>query len=265
MSSELFPEAPRVIYRRNPLIEVICQVRFPPILRIDAEPPAAFQERVRRKYPLFRERSPDKLVELPPWTPRDLVEPLLRSIGPSLPKTYDFVSADETWRISLTREFLALTTNKYRRWEEFRERLSDSLAVLQEMYEPAFFTRVGLRYQDLIKRSALGLQDKSWGALLRPRIAGLLAEGEPEGAVREALSQVLLEFPGGAGKLRLRHGLARDGEECYLIDSDFFQDVKTEIDDALGKLDWFNQQARRFFRWCITDELHRALGPESVD
>jgi len=47
------PESPRVIYASNPLVDVICQVRFPRILRIDSELPVAFQEAIRDQFPLF--------------------------------------------------------------------------------------------------------------------------------------------------------------------------------------------------------------------
>ena len=52
-----FPEVERVIYARNPLDQVVCQLRFPPILKIDAEIPAGFQDRVREDYPNFSETS----------------------------------------------------------------------------------------------------------------------------------------------------------------------------------------------------------------
>ena len=43
----MFSYEDRCIYRRSPLIEVICQLRFPAILRIDAQAPAQFQEAIR--------------------------------------------------------------------------------------------------------------------------------------------------------------------------------------------------------------------------
>jgi uncharacterized protein (TIGR04255 family) len=46
-----FPASQRVKHIRNPLMEVICQVRFPKILRIDAEVPVNFQEEIRSEYP----------------------------------------------------------------------------------------------------------------------------------------------------------------------------------------------------------------------
>ncbi|MBL8785507.1 MAG: TIGR04255 family protein, partial [Deltaproteobacteria bacterium] len=49
------PESPRVIYASNPLADVICQVRFPRILRIDNELPADFQDAIRGQFPHFAE------------------------------------------------------------------------------------------------------------------------------------------------------------------------------------------------------------------
>ena len=62
-----FSESERVIYTKNPLESVICQLRFPVILRIGAKPPVEFQEALRKDYPLFREIPPlDIGTGLPP-------------------------------------------------------------------------------------------------------------------------------------------------------------------------------------------------------
>ena len=58
----MFSYEDRCIYRRSPLIEVICQLRFPAILRIDAQAPAQFQEAIRGDYPQFSQR----MENLPP-------------------------------------------------------------------------------------------------------------------------------------------------------------------------------------------------------
>ena len=44
----------RCIYRSNPLIEVICQLRFPTILSISAREPADFQEGIRQHFPQYK-------------------------------------------------------------------------------------------------------------------------------------------------------------------------------------------------------------------
>ena len=68
-----FPETDRVIYAHNPLEQVICQFRFPPILRIDSELPAQFQDRIRHEFPSLIEKSGLKL-ELQAFSPDDGVD-----------------------------------------------------------------------------------------------------------------------------------------------------------------------------------------------
>jgi hypothetical protein len=69
------------------------------------------------------------------------------------------------------------------------------------------------------------------------------------------------------GRVRVRHGLAPDqeGKEiCYVVDSDFFLDERTDTDHATEILDFFNRQSGCLFRWCISERLHAALGPRPV-
>ncbi|MBI3684705.1 MAG: TIGR04255 family protein [Acidobacteria bacterium] len=266
LTSEPLPDSPRVIYAKNPLVEVICQVRFPPILKIAAEPPAAFQERIRSEYPLLTEKQPDA-IELPQGVP-PVVAQVIRS---SLPKGklagYEFVSADEHWKVTLTRDFLALSTSAYRRWEDFRAHLDGPMKALIEVYAPAFLTRIGLRYQDLIRRSALNAPGTNWRDLVKPHFAGVLAAPEVAGAVDEAFGQILIRFPHFKSKARVNYGVVKTAdtsEECFLIDNDFYTEERTNISDVDNIFGYFNRQSGRLFRWCIQDRLHEAMEPASV-
>ncbi|MFR1260789.1 MAG: TIGR04255 family protein [Oscillospiraceae bacterium] len=58
----MFSNQPRKFYRRSPLIEVICQLRFPDILKIEAHEPADFQDAIRQVYPQYAKR----IEQLPP-------------------------------------------------------------------------------------------------------------------------------------------------------------------------------------------------------
>lgn len=60
-------------------------------------------------------------------------------------------------------------------WEDFKERLITPLQKLLEIYKPAFFERVGLRYVDAFQRSKLGLQSSSWAELIQPFALGFLS------------------------------------------------------------------------------------------
>ena len=53
-----FPTSDREVYENNPLNEVICQIRYPAILRVAAETPSDFQEAIRDKYPMYEEKIP---------------------------------------------------------------------------------------------------------------------------------------------------------------------------------------------------------------
>lgn len=254
-----FPDSPRVIYKQNPLVEVICQLKFPPILRIDTEPPAPFQERIRKAYPLLQESTADQ-QPLPPA--------IAKLIGQAVPgffqgQAYTFLSEDEKSKVVLTREFIAVSTGHYTRWEEFRSRLQTAVEALKTTYEPSFFVRLGLRYRDVIRRSVRGLEHLDWSKLLRPHILGELGSRTLSNSIRHAARDVLISLDEGKGQVRVLHGLIREEKEkgfSYSIDSDFYYEGRTELKDAFNHLDSFNREAGRLFRWCITPLLHKHLG-----
>ncbi len=262
-----FPESPRVIYGKNPLEEVICQLRFPSILRIGAEIPAAFQERIRKEYPFFKERG-DVDVSLPQeivqQLPAEVLESLIRTSG----RVFDFVSSDELWTVTLSKEFLALTTRQYVRWEDFQARLIIPFQALIEVYEPVFFTRIGLRYQNLILKSRLGIDNIGWSDLLQPYILGELSAPDQSvvNSILGTTHQALFSLDKNQGEVRVTHGLVqhKNGEKCYLIDSDFFIPKNVEVSNALDTLDYFNRKNRQLFSWCITERLHQSMEPSSI-
>ncbi|HEX9385890.1 MAG TPA: hypothetical protein VF918_06185, partial [Anaerolineales bacterium] len=54
------------------------------------------------------------------------------------------------------------------------------------------------------------------------------------------------------------------GEICFLIDSDFFTTTKTQVDEVVNKLDYFNMRGSRLIQWCITEKLHEAMEPQNI-
>jgi uncharacterized protein (TIGR04255 family) len=258
-----FPESPREIYTQNPLVEVICQLKFAPILKIETEPPAAFQELLRKEYPLMQEAVVGQIL-FPPEVMkafRDTVPALMQG------RAYHFASSDEVWKIALTRDFIALSATHYTRWEEFRSRLEVILKALVDVYAPAFFVRVGLRYRDVIRKSMEGLQELNWADLLQPHILGELGAPNIANAVQHTAREVVISLDNGLGQVRVLHGLIRqagDTDFSYSIDSDFFSEGRTELNDVFRVLDLFNREAGRLFRWCTTPLLHRRLGASEL-
>ena len=96
----MFSNEERMIYAKRQLVEVICQLRFPEILSIDASEPAAFQDRIRREYPQYEK----KIEQLPPQMVNG------KPVPQGTVNNYQFISEDGQWKVSLTKSFVALST-----------------------------------------------------------------------------------------------------------------------------------------------------------
>ncbi len=144
-------EEARQIFKRRQLLEVICQLRFPDILKIESTDPAEFQDRTRGRISAVSEKGGAAAPQIVNGKP----------VPQGTVNNYQFISEDSQWKVSLTKGFVALSTHGYLRWEEFAKRLDRVLAALIQLYQPAYFTRVGLRYINAIDRAALGLKTAS--------------------------------------------------------------------------------------------------------
>lgn len=159
----LFSNRPRARYQNAPAHEVICQLRFPTILTINAAEPADFQEAIRAEFPQYARRQ-------------DVTPPKLTGLGgPNVqvqqqpPVTnYHFLSADGAWKLNLTKDFIALSTLRYPGWEDFARQLDKPLAAFIKLYKPAYFQRVGLRYVNIFSRAKLGLEGTPWRSCSPP-------------------------------------------------------------------------------------------------
>ena len=264
-----FPETERVIYRDNPLQQVICQLRFPTILRIDTESPADFQEHVRHLFPGFRETHDDTIHQLPDAISQSLPPDIASLISPKSNPRFQFVSKSGYWTIALTRDFVALDTRRYTRWEDFREFFKLALKSLKVVYSPPYFTRVGLRYRNVIDRKRIGLQNVEWRDLIEPFVLAQLAQSETMENVLEQQGKTLLQLNDSGDMVRMEYGQVteKDGDpsnKLYLLDHDFYTNSEMETKDVIGRLDDYNSHNRRLFRWCIRERLHEGMGPEST-
>ena len=256
-------DATRVIYAKNPLDEVNCQLRFPPILKIDAEVPAAFQERIRADFPLYEIKSS---IKLPADLPKSFATVIQRDMPIPGSKYHSFGAADRLWSIRLARDCLALACRKYERWENFRARLLEPFESLLDVYQPAYFSHICLKYRDVIRRKRLGLESVPWSDLLEPWVSGPLSHKLPECDVEGTQTTAVILLPDGLGKVHCTLGLGIDEptkESVFVIDSHIYSEPRTEPTDVFKHLDAINRQAGVFFRRCIADRLHEALQPGS--
>ncbi len=232
---------PTVTYTNTPLIDVTCQLTFPQNLKISAAPPVGFQEKIKNVFPLFA-LTQDKTA-------------------------YNFTSTDSRWQVVLGKGALTLVTRQYDGWNNFSKHLHETLEALEQEYPPQFLTRVGLRFRNIIRKSALGVTHKEWKQLLQQKWTGDLAWAGTAGEMKATHSEVLMGLNGGKDLVCIRHGLvpiAQPIQEMgYLIDHDFFVDGQFSMKEVPEKLKSYHQAAQRFFKLWVTDTLHQAMKPEA--
>jgi uncharacterized protein (TIGR04255 family) len=257
-----FPPSDRVIYSKNPLKEVICQLRFPTILEIGSEPPALFQKKIRATYPLYEKG------EAP--LPKEIAEILAQFPipKPSEGISHKFLTADSNRFISLASGFVALTDHKYQQWGQFRRELVLAQTSLEEVYQPTFYSRIGLRYRNVIDKEEIGLGNEPWDSLLNSPLIGLLGASNIGGHVRTIQTEASIkidedEVPGDLQP----YGMALDPfpgrKPVYVIDVDLYTNERSSGNDV-SLLDRFNRIVGNLFRWAISPKLHQALEPRAI-
>lgn len=262
----VFPDTPREEYVHNPLEEVICQLRFPPILKIGTTAPAEFQDRIRRQFPLYEQGT---AVPIPEQVMGMLSNSGLENVLASqMPRLHRFTTEDGARSISLQHDFIALRVTDYKRWQDFRERFELAEREFRRLYEPQFYSRVGLRYRDTIIREDIGLKGRPWGDLIDRDLAGLLGHAEAR-TVTQTTGAVQMSLPEIEGaQLTLQYGLQPKSEQlpcgAYTIDADIFTEQRTEPNDCFRLLGQFNRIAGNIFRWAISDTLRDALDAKPI-
>lgn len=262
----LFAKFERCLYQKSPLIEVICQLRFPTIPSIGAEEPTAFQEAVRQDFPQFavrQERPAPKITGL--GTPDAKVEQ-----QPPI-TNYHFISKDGAWKLNLTSSFIALSTLRYTRWEDFAQKLDKAVASFLQIYKADFFERVGLRYLNAVSKERLGLTDLLWDDLIQTPYIGILSEpdvdekdvGKCSVDIETRLADnCRLKLHAGPGLLK---GVKQqDPTPRFILDQDLSSVGQLNPEQLPQRLEQLHNYAGGLFHGAITDELHEAMGPIAV-
>ena len=259
----MFSHEERCVYSSHQLADVICQLRFPEILSIGTTVPDKFQEAIRAEFPQYSKRqelAPPKLT----GTPGNLVP---QKQEPTI--NHQFMSADGVWRVNMTSKFISLACTKYTCWEDFARKLDKPLASFIQIYKPAYFERVGLRYINFISRGDLGLPTTPFRELIEGCWLGPMAEEDVQEATCGRCSiDVEMAIRGGcrakihAGPGKVQRNGKMDPEVKFIFDQDLFMPGQVPVNLSAGALQTLHAQAWSIFRGAITEKLHDALEPK---
>lgn len=253
-------EYKRVKYGKSPLVEVIFQLRFPTILAINSKQPVGFQEKIRALYPFYKEsiEQQNEFIISPDGNPSQVKKN--ENIN------YSFVSGDNASKVNLTSSFIAISTLAYTQWEDFIKQIEYVIPTFEAEYDPAFYTRVGLRYVDVITKGQLGLSDRKWSDLIQPHILGVVTPEIEEG-VRSFVSEA--EYINADGKSFTKTHFEfvhvnNNKETSLLIDTDNFMPEITQKNELINVANQLHANSSNFIVKAIKKELSDAMEPVEI-
>jgi uncharacterized protein (TIGR04255 family) len=245
--------------KEAPIVRVIAQVRFPPILSMkEISFVAPFQEAIRDIYPILRpEKSPAFILGSQGFEP---TEPIM---------VWRFIDIDGNWRVSLTPEFISLETTCYSSRNDFLKRFENILTALNTHIKPQVIERLGLRYIDQLKGEDL----TQLSSLIRPEISGVLAT-ELDGNVLQSINESLFTIPEKNSQMLARWGrlpanvtidpsaIEPITEASWVLDTDIFRQESQmfNVELILEETRQFAERIYTFFRWAVTDEFLERFG-----
>jgi len=250
-----FPPIEDIRLKKAPLDEVICQVRFPQILRIGEEKPVDFQEQIRRRLPVL---DVEREIEV-----RVPSQEISQPSAQASPPVFRFKSSDEKTIVSLAPHFYALSTKVYTHWRDFLEFVQLVNNAACAVYDLPYATRIGLRYVNRLtfENTQTNSVRDLWG-IVRSELTVLLRENCWDDPL-EMLNQLLLAGEGDE-RLRLRMGFRKEDDPFFLLDFDCYVEGNKPLEELMSLCNRFHDVIYRAFRWCIEDDQLDVFEPVAV-
>jgi uncharacterized protein (TIGR04255 family) len=246
---------------RSPLVNVVCQVRFPPLLDLGAEDRRnellATLQRALADYPLFARVLGQEI----------LLGPEGVQAQESQPTQFRFTSDDGRWNVGLAPDSLSLQTTHYNHFNDFVGRWQTIATAVQEVLAPSRQLRIGLRYVDELRADGAD-RPAAWTDFLVPEVLGLAGSEKWGASTTQSFQEWVLQVE--SIRCTLRHGFlpteVHGREPFYLLDTDCYVEEVSAFDPLaqLDDLSRFNDIAYELFRDALSEPLYEMFGPEEA-
>ncbi|WP_185735287.1 TIGR04255 family protein [Burkholderia cepacia] len=226
-------------YQRTFLKQAVAEFRFPTLMELGgARPPAQFVAALRKEYPT---------LELGQEVTLTMGGESAGSINKHI-----FRSQKLDWTVSLKESAFSIETSKYPGFHEMKERVMHVVAAASKIIDSEFFTRIGLRYINVIDCGA----DPATAGWVNPELVAPLLSNHFQGIQEYAGRMNLSAEDGGCllqHGIRIKQKTDKQQEEVwpdYLVDLDVFRNG-VAIGDAAKALEAMHAQAFNVFDWAI--------------
>jgi len=254
---------------KQPLVLVLCQVRFSPVRKMGDYISGIQEEFRRHRFPIERAGKIQQLTITP------------AGVHAVEQERWEYRTKDEQWSVTVLQDSVVLQTTAYEKFEGFAETLERAVRTVLEKTEQnqlGLVERVGLRYVDLVQPR----EGEDYRAYLRPGFHGVADEvfrpnshrlhvesvgrtnvGDVEGTMIVRISQndqgfdLPPDLVGGAPKHEPR---TRPGELVTLVDMDHFVEGKFEPDP-----EWVVGRAYQMHDHLIETLHEHVVTPHAVE
>lgn len=249
------PQFDRVTLSRPPLEDVVCQVRFSPLLRIGFDaPPEEFGAAISEAFPVFD--PPDPLL-----SKEEIEKQALTAQGYEPPR-WVFSDSSGNWKAFLFVDFFAVEALVYTGFSEFLGRVRLVQQACHRVYSVTEANRVGLRYTNRLAKNQTG-ELSAWIEELPDFYLTPLKFHLADPDCLQSWHEVYLRQEEEV-TLGVRFGVQRseaDGNDCLVLDLDAFTESRVQIRELGSMLVKLHDLVYRTFRWSIQGRLFESLGP----
>jgi uncharacterized protein (TIGR04255 family) len=258
------PAAPRFQLERPQLAQVVCQVRFSPVLKIQRDDEVIpFQEAVRSDYPRYFKTEAVSILLTPAGVQQQ------QGAG----RLHRFQDTTASFTAVLAPDFVALETTGYVDIDDFAGRIATLAAAVAEHYAPAEMQRIGLRFINELRLGSARPKQEMLNAIT-PALLGPIGTTELADAT-VSMQQVVVLADADTNML-VRHGYNPEGgttvdlapgqilgpeqsQPFYLLDIDAYaeQVLPYSVEGIEARLRDFNEQIRALFAWAVKEEYRK--------
>ncbi len=228
-------------FERNTIHQAFCELRFPTLPDLANVVPRPLLKQISRDFPHHEENVGLKIG----ITDRDMEQ--------VQHPAHMFFSVDRTWKTWIRTSSLGVETTAYVDFEDFLLRVRKILDSAQPSLDTDFFTRVGLRYINVLPAEIDDI-----GEWVNNSLVGPLANGPLNGAQR-----CWSEVRGATelGTYTFRYGLVgvEGTGQRYVMDADFAVE-SVEWANTLSYLRRLNELNYYLYSWAIGPRTRQYLG-----
>jgi len=258
VSSETLREGPKRVLSKAPLVLVLAQIRFSPLMAM-GDYISKIQDALRRSgYPINNTAQVQEISFGAQSAPKS-----------SVMWRWEFLSKERTYGVVVNEGFVVVQTSAYTDFDEFHERIVQAAEIISNVVGGLLVTRIGLRYVDLIRPQ----ESDSWDQYVQPGLHGFIGQHyvEPPLQLHQAsgattVGQMHVRLIQNRDGIFLPPDLATDtltfplqpelkpNELLTIVDMDHFTEMSVD----------FDQMAVRQLLWQLKNVAHKTFMEELV-